>query len=231
MFLACAAQADYTIPQRTLTPPQPIPQDSSGQDLGTPLDPHVWWYSSASGGLGLTPTFGTWAQITFLHMYLLTVRLRGIEDAEVVRGYNQYLLDHFSHAAETRMITMHNIPSRQIRTRYLKDLFIQWRGSIAAYDEGLVKGDAVLAAAVWRNIFKGEQDEVDWSKVARVVGYMRRVIGDLGKVRDGVAVEAAVVKGAGKEGIFGEAASDADLVEKRSKGLDDPIVEETAPSP
>ena len=56
------------------------------------------------------------------------------------------------------MDVVHDMGSSSIRQRYLKDLFVQWRGVILAYDEGLVKGDAVLAAAVWRNLFKARED-------------------------------------------------------------------------
>lgn len=35
----------------------------------------------------------------------------------------------------------------------MRDMLEQYRGSVSAYDEGLVAGDAVLAAAIWRNIF------------------------------------------------------------------------------
>lgn len=84
------------------------------------------------------------------------------------------------------MATLHGISSRTIRNKYLKDLFIQWRGVLAAYDEGLVKGDAVLGAAVWRNIWKAsptdpQGEEIDWSKVATVVAYTRRVLVELSK--------------------------------------------------
>ena len=81
------------------------------------------------------------------------------------------------------MLLLHTISARGIRNRYLKDLFLQWRGIIAAYDEGLIKGDAVLASAVWRNLFKGDED-VDWRKVAMVVGYMRKAVVELERVKD-----------------------------------------------
>lgn len=37
----------------------------------------------------------------------------------------------------------------------MKDMLEQYHGSCAAYDEALLGGDDVLAAAVWRNIFGG----------------------------------------------------------------------------
>ena len=87
--------------------------------------------------------------------------------------------------------------ARGIRNRYLKDLFLQWRGVLAAYDEGLVKGDAVLAAALWRNLWKGNED-VDWTKVALVVAWMRACLVRLDKV----AVEGLVAGVTGTEGVF-----------------------------
>ncbi|KAL2051816.1 hypothetical protein ABVK25_007972 [Lepraria finkii] len=58
----CARQANYTIPQAHEKNVD-IPKTKDGEDLGVGTG---WWYET----LGLTPTFNTWAQITFLHMYL-----------------------------------------------------------------------------------------------------------------------------------------------------------------
>lgn len=178
-FKSCSAPVEYTIPEeqrnRILTD-KPPPKTAQGEDLGI-AEADSWWFKE----LGLEPTFSTWSQVTYLHMYLLTVRLRAMESSTGFTNYQRYLIEHFSHAAEDKMIILHNMNARGIRNRYLKDLFIQWRGLLAAYDEGLAKGDAVLAAAVWRNIWKGS-DDVDWEKVAAVVAYMRRSIGRLSRV-------------------------------------------------
>lgn len=174
--------------------------------------------------LELLPTFSTWSQVTFLHMYLLTVRIRALPSPESVRTHSRHLFDHFSHNAEQRMATLHNISSRSIRNKYLKDLFIQWRGVLAAYDEGLVKGDAVLGAAVWRNIWKAsgtthDGQDLDWAKVATVVAYMRRVLSELAKTNEADLVfdlvgsdsVAAAVAGAQKKAIFGPRGIDMKL--------------------
>ena len=174
--------------------------------------------------LKLLPTFSTWSQVTFLHMYLLTVRIRALPSPESVRTHSRHLFDHFSHNAEQRMATLHNISSRSIRNKYLKDLFIQWRGVLAAYDEGLVKGDAVLGAAVWRNIWKAsgtthDGHDLDWSQVATVVAYMRRVLSELAKTNEadlvfdllGSESVAAAVAGKEKKAIFGPRGVDMKL--------------------
>jgi cytochrome b pre-mRNA-processing protein 3 len=116
-----------------------------------------------------------------LYMYCLTVRLRAFPEKHA-RIWHQQLLDHFFYAAEDRMVVWHNIATRGVRNKYLKDLAQQWRGVLFSYDEGVIKGDAVLAAAVWRNVFKGDQD-VDLEDLAVVTAFLR---GQL-KMLDGVS--------------------------------------------
>ena len=146
-------------------------------------------------------------------MYLLTVRLRALPTRDSVQTYSRHLIDHFSHNAEHRMDVLHDIGSRSIRNKYLKDLFIQWRGIIAAYDEGLVKGDAVLGAAVWRNLWKASSTgpdgkDIDWTKVAWVVSYMRRVSSELSKMQEADMVFALGKGGMEDSGVFGYSAVD-----------------------
>jgi cytochrome b pre-mRNA-processing protein 3 len=89
------------------------------------------------------------------------------------------------------MTINHNMDARGTRNKYLKDMFIQWRGLLAAYDEGLAKGDAVLAAAVWRNVFKANED-VDIKILAQIVSYMRRVLRALDAVSDDKVMQAGL---------------------------------------
>ena len=73
--------------------------------------------------------------------------------------------------------------ARGTRNRYLKDLYVQWRGLLAAYDEGLVRGDAVLAAAVWRNVFKANEG-VNIRALGQIVSYMRKYLAYLDGLQD-----------------------------------------------
>ena len=117
-----------------------------------------------------------------LHMYLLAVRFRSLPKDSHEKWQKQ-LVDHFFHQAEDKMDVVHDMGSSSIRQRYLKDLFVQWRGVILAYDEGLVKGDAVLASAVWRNLFKARED-VDVRVLSAVVAWMRRSLRVLDRTED-----------------------------------------------
>lgn len=180
LFRACAATCSYTIPAVNEKPPQPAPKNDKGEDIGLG---EGWWFApKASGGLELPVTFNMWAQVMYLHMYALTARLRKFP-AQHVRIWEQNLLDHFFYAAEDRMAMWHGMAARGIRNKYLKDLWVQWRGVLVSYDEGLIKGDAVLAAAVWRNVFQARED-VDIADVAAVVSYLRRELSRLDKLPD-----------------------------------------------
>ena len=165
-------------------------------------------------------------------MYLLTVRLRALPSPESVQTYSRHLLDHFSHRAEHRMTVLHGMEARGMRNGHLKDLFLQWRGVLAAYDEGLIRGDAVLGAAVWRNLWKASEvgpdgKELDWTKVARVVAYMRRVLAEMGRMSEAdlVFMVGGLHGSNNGKSIFGYNERDKKLVEGRSLGMREPFVE------
>jgi cytochrome b pre-mRNA-processing protein 3 len=65
----------------------------------------------------------------------------------------------------------------------------------------------VLAAAVWRNVFKGD-DEVDVRKVAMVVSYLRRTLNGLEGINDEIVQMGDVV--------FGDPGREAALVGQKS---------------
>ncbi|KAF1811215.1 hypothetical protein P152DRAFT_65630 [Eremomyces bilateralis CBS 781.70] len=183
LYKECASQAIYNVPQARDKSLGEIPLSKSGKHLGVG---EGWWYDE----LKLEPTFSTWAHVTFLHMYLLTVRFR-MFPPEYATTWHQHLTDHFFHDAEAKMEVLHLMTMRGMRNKFLKDLFTQWRGCLVSYDEGLVKGDAALAAAVWRNLFQGEKD-VDFVALAQVVSYMRRVIAGLDQLSDGEVIESGL---------------------------------------
>lgn len=87
-----------------------------------------------------------------------------------------------------------------------------------AYDEGLYKGDAVLASAVWRNVFKADEN-VDITKLAAIVSFMRKAARALDALPD-----ESVVKGQFK---FPDPAGEASVVGVKSRMLDLPLKEKT----
>lgn len=89
------------------------------------------------------------------------------------------------------MATWHGMAARGVRNKNLKDLWTQWRGVQLAYDEGLIKGDAVMATAVWRNVFKADPN-VDLKDLGMVTAYIYRELQRLGKLDDVTVTEGKV---------------------------------------
>lgn len=117
-----------------------------------------------------------------LHVYLLIVRLRCLEK-DAWQAWQTQLVNHFFQHAEDIMEINHGMKSRMVRSTHLNTLFQTWRGVVLAYDEGLVKGDAVMAAAVWRNIFMSRED-VDMRHVAAIVSWIRLTLRKLDRLLD-----------------------------------------------
>ena len=115
------------------------------------------------------------------------------------------------------MAMWHGMAARGTRNKYLKDLLEQWRGVLLSYDEGIIKGDAVLAGAVWRNVFKGGVG-VRVEDVAVVTAYMRRELQMLDSVSD--------ERIAGGEVRFGDPGGVRGLVEKESPRVRERVSEE-----
>lgn len=136
---------------------------------------------------------------------------------EYSKTWLQHLHDHFFWEAEHRMNIFHKVTSSTIRNRYLKELYNMWLGVQGAYDEGLIRGDAVLATALWRNVFRSNQ-EVDWKDVALVTGFVRRGLRALDRASDRTIVAALIQ--------FNSPASETPLVMRPSPLLNKPFSRE-----
>lgn len=205
LFKACSRPADYRISDEARKRDE-VERLDDGEELGRPVVALNVWHKSASpppslashayrvpvaaadarasahAALGLPPSFSTWSHVTMLHLYLLNARVRCFERG-AHRDWQQQLVDHFFFECEKKMHVDHNLTSSALRQRYLKDVLVQWRGLLLGYDEGLVRGDAVLASAVWRNLFKGAP-AVDPRALLAVVGWLRASLAALEDVPD-----------------------------------------------
>lgn len=137
-----------------------------------------FWYNAS----GLPPTFQTWFQITQLHLWMIMVRMRALPK-NVGHHYQQQMTNHFFNDAEARLRVVYQIRDGRIVQTYMKDLLLQWRGSVAAYDQALIAGDAVLAAALWRNMY-GARKDADLACLERMVEHVRANLKQLDETTD-----------------------------------------------
>ncbi|KAI8321687.1 hypothetical protein GQ54DRAFT_176025 [Martensiomyces pterosporus] len=96
----------------------------------------------------LPESFQTWFSTTSLYVWMAMVRIRADPSAKY---YNQELVDCFFRDAEKK-IRNSGIKSSRIVNDTLKDLVSSFKGTVMSLDEGFAKSDAVLAAAIWRNL-------------------------------------------------------------------------------
>jgi cytochrome b pre-mRNA-processing protein 3 len=114
----------------------------------------------------LPRTYQVWFQITNLHLYLLMTRFRALPTHKIAQTYAQELTNHYFIDAESRMRVRFGIQVARLVKGYMKDMHTQQRGAILSMDEALAisaggtsgmervaDADAILAAALWRNIW------------------------------------------------------------------------------
>ncbi|TDZ36379.1 Protein CBP3 [Colletotrichum spinosum] len=176
LYEVCAKPALYKISEQERAKDM-VQMTEDGEEVGESKGP---WLDI----LDLPPSFSSWSQTTMLHMYIVLARLRCLE-RDAAQALQHQFIDQFFFDCERMMHLNHGMTSSALRQRYLKEIFVQWRGLIAAYDEGVVKDDRVLAAAVWRNLFKA-REAADMRQIAAVVAWIRASLRDMeaGAVED-----------------------------------------------
>ncbi|CAH2351295.1 protein Cbp3p, mitochondrial [[Candida] railenensis] len=132
--------------------------------------------------LNLPQSFSQWFQITALHYWILSVRMRALP-FKYYRAYQQKLVDRFFRDMELRMSEEMGISSNRIIEGYLKEFNTQLLGSVLSYDEGLMTDDITLAAALWRNIFNGNPN-ADMRHIEALLGHVRQQLYVLNKMSD-----------------------------------------------
>jgi len=131
----------------------------------------------------LPDNFATWFIVTHLHVWMLMVRFRAEKEGH---HYNQQLVNRFFEDAEER-IRESGISSSRIIQQTLRDLLAQFQGGVLAYDEGMCKGDPVLAAAIWRNVLSNSIEPTQPEEIALMVQYIRQELKGLEEIEDELA--------------------------------------------
>lgn len=122
--------------------------------------------------------FQTWFAITQLHLWMTQTRFRAEEGKSTQMMINS-LIDHLTTDIEIKLLNS-GITNSRIYERYLKDLISFHYGCVLAYDEGFDTNDAILASAIWRNIYTMNED-VRPVQLENMVGYVRQQMSNLYK--------------------------------------------------
>ncbi|KAI5811246.1 ubiquinol-cytochrome C chaperone-domain-containing protein [Peziza echinospora] len=210
LYLECARQAAYIVPV-TEEAKKDAERKGKGKGVAVGVEEEMtmngegelsrsaqFWYEECNR----PKTFNSWAQVTILHMWAIMVRIRAFPDENIVKIWQQHFIDHFFFDAEEKMQFQYGVKSNPQRSKYLKDLFVQYRGMIAAYDESLARHalspatppDPVLATAIWRNVWDA-RDDVDLKHIAMVTAYVLRILHGLEKMPDEAVMAARLTFG------------------------------------
>lgn len=126
--------------------------------------------------LGLPESFASWFSVTLLHVWLLLVRTRTIENDSLRKTVNQRIIDNFFLDIERGIVVTANVTNPIIVGKTNKMLLKTYYGSLAALDEAFLKGDAQLADALYRNLFAFDTELCSAQKLDRLVRYLRRAL-------------------------------------------------------
>ncbi|RKO99819.1 hypothetical protein CXG81DRAFT_27445 [Caulochytrium protostelioides] len=111
-------------------------------------------------------SFNTWFNIATLHFWMLSKRLR--MEGDVGRAFNQELFNVMWLEIEFRLAQAGVY--RMEKT--LGEIMSMHYGQTLAYDEGLAKGDAILASALYRNLFNGDATPPDATTMVKLLDWI-----------------------------------------------------------
>jgi hypothetical protein len=131
----------------------------------------------------LPDTFQSWFSVNIVHLWMVLVRLRKIEERSM-RNVPQMVFDHFWRDTETECLEQGRISSPFVLSKHMRYIEKQYYGCVISYDEGLVVDDAKLAEAFWRNIY--HMQAVDARRLNEIVAYVRRELAHLDSIPDDV---------------------------------------------
>ncbi|KAI1724335.1 ubiquinol-cytochrome C chaperone domain-containing protein [Ditylenchus destructor] len=135
----------------------------------------------------LTEQFGmpdhimSWFKLTVFHMWMVLLRLHTSMDAQCFIRFKHTIIAALWSDFDSRVITLFR--SNTMRKPTYKETSVihgSFLVSLIDYDEGFLMNDAHFAAAIWRNIYDGNQ--CDPICLANFVQYARATVSFLDKI-------------------------------------------------
>jgi hypothetical protein len=97
----------------------------------------------------LGDSFLIWYNLMMLHLWLVFTRLRSCEP-KLNHRISHDIINKFWRDVNFELMAITNVGDKLLVSKYRKQLFPIYWGTMLAYDEGMYKGDPVLADALWR---------------------------------------------------------------------------------
>ncbi|KAJ1549047.1 hypothetical protein HK096_000662 [Nowakowskiella sp. JEL0078] len=113
----------------------------------------------------LPKNFHSWFASAVLHIWIYSTRLK--LEGDEGKAMSQEIFNHLWVDVE---LELHKAGAQRI-LNIVKDLLSGYYGHTLAYNEGLFKGDPVLASALWKNVYGGK--EINATQLAVLLRYVR----------------------------------------------------------
>eukprot|EP01130_Rhizamoeba_saxonica_P009101 TRINITY_DN3691_c3_g1_i4.p1 TRINITY_DN3691_c3_g1~~TRINITY_DN3691_c3_g1_i4.p1 ORF type:complete len:342 (-),score=59.70 TRINITY_DN3691_c3_g1_i4:204-1229(-) len=117
--------------------------------------------------------YNNWFRISLLHFWLVTVRLRKLNDYRLEKIITTELFDCFWEDVEGNLMLALETSNPLLISKYSKKMYSRYIGGMIALDNGMIEGDTYLAETIWRNIFQCSGD-VPLTQIDKFVEYIRR---------------------------------------------------------
>jgi cytochrome b pre-mRNA-processing protein 3 len=117
------------------------------------------------GDIALPPTFQSWFSLTHLHVWMVQSKLQN-------KKMNNALADQLHNDLQLKLYAL-GIDNVRIYDSYMKELMASYFGGNLAMDEGFEGGDAMLASALWRNVFLMDE-AIETEKLVKMADYVRK---------------------------------------------------------
>ena len=117
--------------------------------------------------LELQDNLNTWFAITILHVWIVNARLTA--EGLIGKEVKQEVFNNLCTDVEIRLAKAGH---KSNLAKTMEDLLDSYYGQCLSYDEGLAKGDAIFASALWRNFFYSDPNILP-SQLVKLLAYTR----------------------------------------------------------
>ncbi|XP_049851004.1 uncharacterized protein LOC126324536 [Schistocerca gregaria] len=125
---------------------------------------------------GIPRSFASWFSVSIIHVWMILVRIRKIEDEQISRALAQRVIDAFFLDIERGIVRKTHVTNPIILGKSNKQFLRSYYGSMTAYDETLVNGDPTLADALYRNLYGLDISSASCQEIEGLVQYIRRTL-------------------------------------------------------
>ena len=124
--------------------------------------------------MDLPINFNSWFVISMLHIWMLYVRSRILENESFRDPLMQKVVDDFFYDIDRGIVLSAGVTNFLLVGKASRQYFDIYGGALVAYDDYFLRNDIHMAESIYRNIFGADPDITSPTKLAALVEYVRK---------------------------------------------------------